>query len=49
VYPNYPDLDLHPTRWAQAYYGANLARLTRVKARYDMDNVFRFPHSVPLP
>jgi FAD/FMN-containing dehydrogenase len=49
VYPNYPDLDLHPDRWAEAYYGANLPRLTRVKARYDPENVFRFPHSVPLP
>jgi FAD/FMN-containing dehydrogenase len=49
VYPNYPDPDLEPDLWARAYYGPNLPRLTRVKARYDPAEVFSFPHSVPLP
>lgn len=49
VYPNYPDLDLEPDAWAEAYHGANLPRLREVKARYDPEDVFRFPHSVPLP
>jgi FAD/FMN-containing dehydrogenase len=47
VFPNFPDPDLED--WAHAYYGANLARLLRVKARYDPENIFRFRQSLPLP
>lgn len=44
VYPNFPDPELdHSDR---AYHGANLARLRRVKAAYDPQNVFRFDQSV---
>ncbi len=45
VFPNFPDPDLpQPLR---AYHGENLDRLTQVKARYDPDDVFRFPQSIP--
>jgi FAD/FMN-containing dehydrogenase len=45
VFPNFPDPDL--ADWAGAYHGTNYRRLTRVKASYDPDNVFRFHQSLP--
>jgi Berberine and berberine like len=44
AYQNYIDPAL--TGWRQAYYGANYARLTRVKAAYDPDRLFTFPQAI---
>lgn len=46
-YVNFPNRDL--PNWAQAYYGKNLDRLSKVKWEYDRDNFFRFEQSIPLP
>jgi FAD/FMN-containing dehydrogenase len=46
VFPNFPDPDLED--WARAYYGGNLDRLMRIKARHDPGNVFRFHQSLAV-
>ena len=45
VYVNTPDLSIK--NWPEAYYGSNFERLTQVKAKYDPENVFNFPQSIP--
>lgn len=44
-YVNVPDLNLKD--YGQEYYGDNFARLRRVKAKYDPENVFNFVQSIP--
>jgi FAD/FMN-containing dehydrogenase len=44
AYVNFPDPHLEDG--LAAYHGQNLARLRELKARYDPDNVFRFPQSL---
>jgi len=44
-YVNVPDLNIK--NYGQEYYGDNFARLRRVKAKYDPENVFNFVQSIP--
>lgn len=46
-YVNYCDLDLGDG-YAKAYWGDNLARLTKIKAAFDPNNTFRHAQSVPM-
>src|SRR6202011_4168609 len=46
AYVNYCDLDLQ--NFADAYWGANLPRLSAVKKAYDPDNLFQHQQSVPV-
>jgi hypothetical protein len=46
-YVNYCDLDLGD-RYAKAYWGDNLPRLTKIKNQVDPKNIFRYAQSVPL-
>jgi hypothetical protein len=42
--PNFPDPDL--SDWAEAYHGANHARLARVKCVYDPQRLLRFHQAI---
>ena len=44
-YVNFPSRNL--PHWAKAYYGDNLARLMRVKKKYDPEKLFTFEQSIP--
>lgn len=44
-YINVPDQGIKNS--GPVYYGANYSSLRRVKAKYDPENVFRFPQSIP--
>ena len=41
-------IDPSQTDWQRAYYGSNLGRLIEAKTRYDPENVFSFPQSIPV-
>jgi len=45
-YVNVPDLWIK--NYGQEYYGDNFARLRRIKAKYDPENIFNFIQSIPL-
>ncbi|MFC7370355.1 FAD-binding oxidoreductase [Fictibacillus iocasae] len=44
-YVNVPDINIE--NFGEAYWGANFARLKGIKAKYDPNNVFCHPQSVP--
>ncbi|MDD7793445.1 FAD-binding oxidoreductase [Clostridium sp. 'White wine YQ'] len=46
-YVNVPDLGIK--NYGQEYYGDNFARLKKVKAKYDPENIFHFVQSIPIP
>ena len=46
VYPNFPEPGL--AGWERAYHAGNAGRLREVRARYDPDDVFRGPQTIPL-
>ena len=49
VYLNYPMESLTNEEYPRQYWGDNLERLMKLKAKYDPMNVFNHPQSVPLP
>lgn len=47
VYANHMTADEEPERVRSAYGAAKFARLARLKARYDPDNLFCNNHNIP--
>jgi FAD/FMN-containing dehydrogenase len=46
VYPNFPEPELDD--FERAYWAGNVDRLRETRARYDPDDVFRGPQTIPL-
>jgi FAD/FMN-containing dehydrogenase len=47
-YVNYPMNTLREDEYPRVFWGDNLPRLVEIEQRYDPDNVFDFPMSVPM-
>ena len=45
AYVNVPNVGM--ANWETAYWGANLDRLRKIKAKYDPHNFFQYEQSVP--
>lgn len=45
AYVNY--IDAQCENWPQQYYGTSLSRLQQIKEKYDPDNYWNFPQSIP--
>ena len=45
-YQNYIDRDLDD--WETRYYGENFKKFVEIKAKYDPNNLFKFPQSIPV-
>jgi FAD/FMN-containing dehydrogenase len=45
AYVNVPNIGMQ--EWATAYWGPNLGRLRRIKAKYDPQNIFQYEQSIP--
>lgn len=46
AYVNYVDADI--SAYLQAYYGPHVEKLVKIKKKYDPQNVFNFPQSIPV-
>lgn len=47
-YVNFKDLELSPKNYPLSYWNSNAERLSKIKRKYDPDNIFHFSQSVPL-
>ncbi|KAF5658404.1 6-hydroxy-D-nicotine oxidase [Fusarium circinatum] len=48
VYVNFPDPTLDKDTYEKAYYGVNREELQSIKAYWDKDNIFQWPHGVQV-
>ncbi|KAF9766546.1 hypothetical protein IL306_001032 [Fusarium sp. DS 682] len=48
VYVNFPDETLDKNTYEKAYYGENREELQRIKAYWDKNNIFGWPHGVQV-
>jgi hypothetical protein len=46
VYPNFPEPELDD--FERAYWAGNVDRLREIRGRYDPDDVFGGPQTIPL-